>query len=122
MREWLTVLAEYAALIVDLMAIFVIAVGTVEIFFRCLRAAISPSAAGRELRAGYLRYARWLITGLTLQLAADIIHTAGAPTWEDIGRLAAIAAIRTFLNYFLELDIAQTRSALAAELPEGSTK
>jgi uncharacterized membrane protein len=25
-----------------------------------------------------------------------------APTWDDIGQLAAIAAISTFLNYFLE--------------------
>ena len=35
--------------------------------------------------------------------------TAIAPTWEDIGRLAAIAAIRTFLNFFLERDIIEAR-------------
>jgi len=35
-------------------------------------------------------------------LAADILATAVAPTWDEIGKLAAIAAIRTGLNYFLE--------------------
>jgi uncharacterized membrane protein len=109
LKEWLTVFTEYAALIIDAMALLVIAVGTIEMFFRCLRAVFVPSATGRELRDGYLRYARWLIAGLTFQLAADIIDTASAPTWDDIGRLAAIAVIRTFLNYFLERDILEAR-------------
>jgi uncharacterized membrane protein len=75
-----------------------------------------PSATGRELRDGYLRYARWLIAGLTFQLAADIIDTASAPTWDDIGRLAAIAVIRTFLNYFLERDLAEASKARSEEV------
>ena len=29
------------------------------------------------------------------------------PTWVEIGQLAAIAVIRTFLNYFLEKDVEQ---------------
>jgi len=36
----------------------------------------------------------------------DIIESARAPTWDDIARLASIAVIRTFLNFFLERDIA----------------
>jgi uncharacterized membrane protein len=43
--------------------------------------------------------------GLEFELAADIIRTAIAPTWTDIGQLAAIGLIRTFLNYFLEKDL-----------------
>ena len=79
-------------------------------------AMFGPSETGHELRAAYLRYARWLIAGLTFQLAADIIESAGAPTWNDIGRLAAIALIRTFLNYFLEHDVADTRELQNARL------
>jgi uncharacterized membrane protein len=107
--EWLAFFTERTALVIDGMALLVIAIGTIEMFFRCLRAVFDPSATGRELRAGYLRYARWLIAGLTFQLAADVIETASAPTWDDIGRLAAIAVIRTFLNYFLERDIMESR-------------
>jgi hypothetical protein len=42
---------------------------------------------------------------LEFALGADIVRTAIAPTWDDIGQLAAIAAIRTFLNFFLERDL-----------------
>ena len=42
---------------------------------------------------------------LELLLAADILRTAVAPSWDEIGKLAAIAAIRTTLNYFLEREL-----------------
>ena len=43
--------------------------------------------------------------GLEFALAADILRTAVAPTWDDISKLAVIATIRTMLNYFLAKDI-----------------
>ena len=52
---------------------------------------------------------RWLIAGLTFQLAADIIETSIRTSWQAIGQLGAIAVIRTFLNYFLERDLADIR-------------
>jgi len=33
------------------------------------------------------------------------VRTVIAPTWVEIGQLAAIALIRTFLNFFLERDL-----------------
>jgi uncharacterized membrane protein len=48
-----------------------------------------------------LTLARYLILALELQLGADILSTAVAPSWDHIGKLAAIAVIRTALNYFL---------------------
>ncbi len=109
MQEWLDFATANAAIIINAMALIIIAIGTVEMFFRGIAALFSHSATGRELRDAYLRYARWLIAGLTFQLAADIISTAIAPSWDEIGRLAAIAAIRTFLNYFLERDVREVR-------------
>ncbi len=52
-----------------------------------------------------LRLPRWLAVALEFALAADILRTAIAPSWEDIGKLAAIAALRTLLNYFLQREI-----------------
>jgi uncharacterized membrane protein len=49
----------------------------------------------------------WLMLALLFLLGADIIRSAIAPTWNNIGQLAAIAAIRTFLNYFLERDMGE---------------
>ncbi len=48
---------------------------------------------------------RWLAVGLEFELAADILNTAVAPSWEEIEKLAAIATLRTALNYFLEREI-----------------
>jgi uncharacterized membrane protein len=53
----------------------------------------------------WLHFAGVIVLSLEFALAADIAETAVAPTWDDIGRLAAIAAIRTFLNLFLERDM-----------------
>lgn len=47
--------------------------------------------------------------GLEFQPAADALRTAVAPSFAEIGRLAAVAAIRTVLNVFLTREIAQER-------------
>lgn len=59
-----------------------------------------------------LTLARYLIVALELQLAADILSTAIAPDWDQIGKLAAIATIRTLLNYFLNKEIGQEVEAI----------
>jgi len=48
-----------------------------------------------------LRLGRFLALGLEFQLASDLLRTAVAPSFEEIGKLAAVAAIRTGLNWFL---------------------
>jgi uncharacterized membrane protein len=115
MKEWVTFFADYTIDVINAMALLIIAVGAVEMFLRSLYALFQPSPDGSELPVGYLRFARWLIAGLTFQLAADVIETASAPTWDDIRRLAAIAVIRTFLNYFLERDIVEARNLSASK-------
>ncbi len=52
-----------------------------------------------------LRLGRWLAVALEFELAADILRTAIAPTWKEIGQLAAIAVLRTALNYVLQQEI-----------------
>lgn len=108
MKEWLTFTTENAIVIIDAMALLVIFVGTVEVFANGLRLMLS-SSSGHERRDVWLRYARWLVAGLTFQLAADIIETSITTSWDAVGRVAAIAVIRTFLNYFLERDLSEVR-------------
>ncbi len=54
-----------------------------------------------------LSLGRFLTLGLEFQLASDILRTAIAPSFEELGQLAAIATIRTVLNYFLSREIAE---------------
>jgi uncharacterized membrane protein len=51
-----------------------------------------------------LEFSRYLSLALEFQLASDILSTAIAPTWDEIGKLAATATI-TALNYFLSREM-----------------
>jgi uncharacterized membrane protein len=97
--------ARHLALAIEAVAILVIAIGTVEALIATFRVMVSRHASGFEKRAVWLDFARWLVAGLTFQLAADIVQTTIAPSWDEVGRVAAIAAIRTFLTYFLDRDM-----------------
>jgi uncharacterized membrane protein len=64
------------------------------------------------LHAVRLTLSRYLALGLEFQLAADVVDTAISPEWQHIGQLAAIAAIRTVLNYFLGQEMREERDSL----------
>lgn len=119
LKDWLAVVTEHAVVAIDVMVLAIIVVGTVEAFVNGLQVMLT-SRSGHERRDVWLRYGRWLVAGLTFQLAGDIIETAIAPTWEDIGRLAAIAVIRTFLNFFLERDLADLRERQSQARPNAT--
>jgi uncharacterized membrane protein len=72
---------------------------------------VAPSVSHGARKEIWQRFGVWLLLGLEFELAADIIRTVVSPTWRDIGELAAIAAIRTFLNYFLEKDVERAAEA-----------
>jgi uncharacterized membrane protein len=69
------------------------------------------AAQGSSFTPIRLAFARYLTLALELQLAADILSTSVAPTWDRIGKLAAIAIIRTALNYFLSKEIRDERAS-----------
>lgn len=96
------------------------AAGAIVIALGCLRA-IAVLLGDRLVRrkatdftSVRLSLARFLALGLEFQLAADILVTAIAPSWEEIGKLAAIAAIRTILNLALAREMKEEREELAA--------
>jgi uncharacterized membrane protein len=107
-REWLVLATEYAIVVIDAIALVLIVYGSLEALVGTVQLLVGTKSS-HERRDVWLRYARWLVAGLTFQLAADIIESSIATGWESIGRLAAIAVIRTFLNYFLERDLAEVR-------------
>jgi uncharacterized membrane protein len=95
---------------VEFAAALVIAVATIEALIKAAVIFVQrnrPASAKNEVR---LTLGRWLAVALEFELAADILNTAVTPTWSDIEKLAAIAALRTALNYFLEREIRQEAS------------
>jgi uncharacterized membrane protein len=104
MEALIRLICGYVALSVEAVAAAMIAYGTIEALLRLAPTLVGRGPAGRR-RDVWRRFGIWLLLGLEFELAADIVRSAIAPTWTEIGQLAAIAAIRTFLNYFLESDI-----------------
>lgn len=104
--EWIGSILNLVAALVDAFTGAVVALGV-------LAAVTEMSRHGLSRRLRYedamsrtrLSLARWLALALELALAADILRSVVAPTWDDIGKLAAIAGLRTTLNYFLEKEL-----------------
>ncbi|MGZ5372477.1 MAG: DUF1622 domain-containing protein [Aeromicrobium sp.] len=97
---------------VDLMVWLIEACGAIVIMIGAIvaLAKFAVALARRNINqfsAVRLSLARFLVLGLEFQLAADVLRTAISPSFEEIGKLAAIATIRTLLNYFLNREIAQ---------------
>lgn len=116
LESWIRELTLATSLVVEAVAAILVAYAVAEAVVRLLLSVPRHSGADRpeahdakeEIR---LRLGRWLALSLELLLGADILRTAVAPSWEEIGQLAAIAAIRTALNFFLqrEIDAAERR-------------
>lgn len=112
-------LAGYVALALEAVAVIIIAIGGIEAAYRSLWPLLRHGATQGMRRSAWLSFARWLLLGLEFTLAADIVRSAISPSWDDIGQLAAIAVIRTFLNYFLERDLEAAVPSEAGTLVAG---
>ncbi len=117
-EEQFQALAAMVALGIEAIVVGILAFGAAEAAFGTVKAVMGGGVSNGARRDVWFRFALWIILSLEFALAADIIRTAIAPSWASIGQLGAIAAIRTFLNFFLMRDITdynERRSERAAE-------
>ncbi len=89
----------------------IIALGAVVAVVQFLR--VLPRRDAEQFVGVRLTLARYLALGLEFQLASDVLRTAIAPSFEELGKLAAVAAIRTALNYFLAKEIKEEQATLS---------
>jgi uncharacterized membrane protein len=98
--------------LVEILAAVIIALGVIRALVTygqgLLRFHTSDGVAIR------LALGKTLALALEFLLAADILRTAVAPNWDDIGKLAAIAALRTLLNIFLNKELNQSKTEVNA--------
>lgn len=114
-EDFLKTAVELLVRLVESAGAVVIFVGALIAFVRFLDAAVRHRHEPHRFVAVRLGLGRYLALGLEFQLASDVLRTAVAPTLREIGELAAIAAIRTALNYFLGREIKEEQEQLAAE-------
>jgi uncharacterized membrane protein len=114
-------LVLWLKLAVETTGAVIIGLGVFTTIYRFARALVPPQFERyNEVR---LSLARYLALALEFQLGADILSTAIAPSWEQIGKLGAIAVIRTALNYFLMREMSEARPGAhaAREIAEAGT-
>jgi len=104
---------QWLKLGVELVGALIIALGIGVAGRLLLKALLARRTA--NFTAIRLTLARYLALALEFQLGADILSTAIAPSWEQIGKLGAIAVIRTALNFFLSKEMEQERKASGTE-------
>ncbi len=109
MQDLIKHATEWVAVAVETAAVMVVALAVTEAVVGFLRTFFAHGATDQVKDEVRLRLARWLVLALEFALAADILRTAIAPGWEEIGKLAAIAALRTVLNFFLQREMEQAR-------------
>jgi uncharacterized membrane protein len=102
-RGFAFVIVQWIRFAAESLSVIIITIGmavTVYVILTAYRT--SSRKAYNEVRFTFSRY---LVMALEFELAADIIGTAISPTWDQLGKLAVIATIRTFLNYFLQMEM-----------------
>ncbi|MGA3541804.1 DUF1622 domain-containing protein [Micromonosporaceae bacterium DT194] len=113
-QAWLGQVVNLLVRIVETFGVVIVFLGAVIAFVRFVLVAVQTRNAQNFTRVR-LGLGRYLALGLEFQLASDILRTALAPALRDLAALAAIAAIRTGLNYFLGREIRQEHSELRPE-------
>lgn len=111
MEAFVTNLTTVLATAVDIFTGIIIGIAVLEAVIKILVFLFSRrkklNDAKEEIRLGL---GMWLALSLEFSLAADILRSTIAPTWDEIGKLAAIIALRTILNFFLAKEIEQAKT------------
>jgi len=104
MKDWAEYITKHLSSFVEILAAIIIAIALLRFIYKYIVNLAQPNieTINQNLR---IQFGSSLTIALELLLAADILSTAIAPTWDDIGKLAAIATLRTALNYFLEREL-----------------
>jgi uncharacterized membrane protein len=104
---YIKVAAEYVAYVIEGAAVLIILLGASQAFLHYLRRGLTRLTDPTVILDSRLKLGHTLSLGLGFLVGADVILTAVSPTWEEIGHLAAIVAIRIVLNFFLMKDLKQ---------------
>jgi len=111
-EELLITAVGYLRLAVEAAGAAVIGIGAISTTFQYALSLLGlRHYSNTQIR---LHLGQYLALGLEFQLGADILGTAVSPTIEEVELLAAIAAIRTLLNYFLSKELERERKEVEA--------
>lgn len=94
---------------VEILAAIIIGMAVIKTMYNYLLL-IKPSVSKITKEEIRVSFGSAVAVSLELLLGADVLATAVAPSWDDIGKLAAIAVLRTALNYSLGKELKEIKS------------
>lgn len=105
MHDLIKTVAHYSAMASEGIAVTIIIAGIFSSLVIYIKKTFLIKVDYPAVTESRNRLAHSLSLALEFLICADILKTAISPTWQDIGQLAAIVGIRTFLNFFLTREL-----------------
>ena len=93
------------ALLCHLLAMIVIVIGIVKASKLYVYDIVGKLKSVDAFRRSRIELGHAFSLALGILIGASILNTAIAPSWNDIGQLAVVIAIRIVLNFFLVRDV-----------------
>ena len=101
---------------VEIFGAGLVTLGVCVAIMQLIRSLVARKPA--EFTAARLILARHLALALEFELGVDILGTAVSPIWDQIGKLGAVAVIRTGLNFFLSMEMKAAAISVAQPKPD----
>jgi len=111
--NFIDIVARYATYVAQLSAILVIVAGMLRALYYYIKNRIKNPDDYVPVLSSRLELGYTLSLGLSFLIGASILKSSITPTWDDIGKLAAIIGIRTVLNHFLSREIGALNKLLS---------
>lgn len=107
--------------LLEAVTLVLLAIGALMAIKNLLQGFLARRPANEITLGVWQGLSRWVMVGLEFLLAADLVSTVVSPSWDELGRLGVIAAIRTVLGYFLGRDLEEARK-IARETTEAARR
>ena len=100
-------ICELLILAMSTVAVLVLICGVIKATVKFVKNEVSHADKASVLRTIKNELGAYVLFSLEILIAADIVESIIKPTFEDIGKLAALVVIRTVISYFLGKEIDQ---------------
>jgi uncharacterized membrane protein len=124
MEELLHASAQLLSRLFEAATLVLLALGALMAVRNLVAGALARRPANEVALEVWQGLSRWTMVGLEFLLASDLVSTVVSPSWDELGRLATVAAIRTLLGFFLGRDLEAARKIARenAELAAAASK
>ena len=110
--EGLHIASLAVGVIIGCAGVAIIFVGCVKAFYLFVRKTLYKDTLLVDIR---VELGHYLALGIEFLVGSDIIQSLSDPTWDDLGKLAVLIALRSALTFFLGWEVKEVREEMEEE-------